>query len=44
MYTADFHVHSRFSPDGREPMEALAAAAAERGLDEICVTDHVDVA
>ena len=44
MYTADFHVHSRFSPDGREPVEALAAAAAERGLDEICVTDHVDVA
>ena len=44
MYLADFHVHSRFSHDGRDTLDSLATAAADRGLDEICVTDHVDVA
>lgn len=43
MYLADNHTHSRWSQDARVPMEEMALAAAARGLDEICFTDHVDV-
>lgn len=42
MYLADYHIHSRVSPDGRDSMTALAEAALEAGLDEICFTDHVE--
>ncbi|HEX7383457.1 MAG TPA: DNA polymerase/3'-5' exonuclease PolX, partial [Burkholderiaceae bacterium] len=35
----DLHVHSPDS-DGRDPLEALAAAARERGLESLAVTDH----
>ena len=38
----DFHMHSRVSFDTDEPAEAMARAAAERGLKEICFTDHLD--
>jgi len=39
---ADYHVHSEFSDDSREPMEKQIERAIELGLDEICFTDHVD--
>ncbi len=39
---ADFHLHSEFSDDSREPMERQIERAIELGLDEICFTDHVD--
>ncbi|MBQ2656985.1 MAG: histidinol-phosphatase HisJ family protein [Erysipelotrichaceae bacterium] len=39
---ADYHVHSEFSDDSREPMENQIERAIELGLDEICFTDHVD--
>lgn len=42
MYLADYHTHSDSSPDGKETVARLAEAALSRGLDEICVTDHVD--
>lgn len=42
MYLADYHIHSTCSPDGRLSMADMARAAIERGLDEICFTDHVD--
>ena len=38
----DFHMHSRVSFDGHDTGEALARAAAARGLKEICFTDHLD--
>ncbi len=38
----DYHVHSEFSDDSREPMEKQIERAIELGLDEICFTDHVD--
>ena len=38
----DFHIHSRVSFDGHDTGLALATAARERGLREICFTDHVD--
>ena len=41
MYT-DYHVHTEFSDDSREPMEKQIERAIELGLEEICFTDHVD--
>ncbi|MCI8810181.1 MAG: histidinol-phosphatase HisJ family protein [Oscillibacter sp.] len=41
MYLADYHVHSRISPDSAAPMADMARAALAAGLDELCFTDHV---
>ncbi len=38
----DLHAHSQFSFDGERPMEEMVAAAAARGLSELCFTDHLD--
>ena len=38
----DFHMHSRVSFDGHDAGETLAKAALEKGLKEICFTDHLD--
>jgi histidinol-phosphatase (PHP family) len=43
MYLADYHVHSRWSPDARHSMAEMARAAADAGLNEICFTDHVEI-
>ena len=42
MYLADYHTHSRISPDARSPMAEMAEAAIAAGLDELCFTDHVE--
>lgn len=42
MYLADYHVHSRMSPDGAASMTELAEQAVRAGLDEVCFTDHVE--
>ena len=42
MYLADYHVHSTCSQDGRQTMAQAAQAAVAAGLDELCLTDHVD--
>ena len=39
---ADYHIHSRFSPDSRAEIAQICEAAIARGLREIAVTDHVD--
>lgn len=39
---ADYHVHSQFSDDCSYPMEEVVLEAIEKGLDEICFTEHVD--
>ena len=38
----DFHMHSRVSFDGHDTGRALAQAALDAGLEEICFTDHID--
>ena len=38
----DYHMHSRVSFDGHDTGIALAKAALEKGLKEICFTDHID--
>ena len=42
MYLADYHVHASCSPDGKFTVEQLAEHAVSIGLDELCITDHVD--
>ena len=38
----DFHMHSRLSFDSEAAPEAMAAAALQKGLRQICFTDHYD--
>ena len=42
MYLADYHVHSRVSPDASASMAEMAEAAVRLGLQELCFTDHVE--
>ena len=42
MYLADYHTHSRVSPDARRSMTEMAEAAIAAGLDELCFTDHME--
>ena len=42
MYLADYHTHSRISPDAAAPMADMAEAAITAGLEELCFTDHVE--
>lgn len=42
MYLADYHLHTTCSPDGKLTAAQIAKLALERGLDEICITDHLD--
>lgn len=39
---SDCHVHSIFSHDGHDSMDALAASAHEKGLAWLCISDHAD--
>lgn len=39
---ADYHVHTDFSDDSVFALEDVCELAIERGIDEICITDHVD--
>ena len=38
----DFHMHSTVSFDGHDSPVAMLDVAVERGLKEICFTDHID--
>lgn len=38
----DAHLHTDQSPDSSVPIDVYAALAVERGMPEICITDHVD--
>ncbi|HPE16293.1 MAG TPA: histidinol-phosphatase HisJ family protein [Oscillospiraceae bacterium] len=43
MYHIDYHTHSSCSPDADSSMSLLARAAICAGLDELCITDHIDL-
>ena len=42
MFLADYHVHTAFSDDAQGSMEAHVRAAIDRGVTELCFTDHTD--
>ncbi|MCU9613796.1 histidinol-phosphatase HisJ family protein [Caldibacillus lycopersici] len=38
----DFHLHSNFSADCDTPMEEMVQAAIQKGIQEMCFTEHID--
>lgn len=42
MFLTDYHMHSCFSPDANFSMREMAEAAAEKGINQVCFTDHID--
>lgn len=42
MNLPDSHTHTLFSPDSEEPVESLCAAAAEKGISHLTITDHCE--
>jgi DNA polymerase (family 10) len=40
--TGDFHVHTDLSGDGRSSLEQVVAAARQRGLRVLAITDHAE--
>lgn len=38
----DYHIHSNFSDDSWESLDNIALSAINQGLDEICITEHID--
>ena len=43
MLKADYHLHTRLSYDGQGDLLEYCARAEELGLDELCVTEHLDI-
>ena len=44
MFLSDYHIHSSFSYDSRQTVAQIAQAAMEKGMEEIAITDHVELA
>lgn len=42
MITADFHTHSNYSTDAVSTIEEMAAGAIQKGIDKLCLTEHMD--
>lgn len=40
---ADYHMHSHNSGDSKAPMDAMIKSAIDKGLKEICFTEHMDL-
>ena len=43
MITADYHMHSSNSGDSETPMEEMILSSIDKGLQEICFTEHMDM-
>lgn len=43
MLLRDSHFHTLISPDSKAPLTDMVRAAAEAGMNEVCVTDHCDL-
>ena len=43
MYHTDYHLHSKYSFDGCEEVFAICERAILNGLNEIAITDHLDI-
>ena len=38
----DYHLHTYHSLDGRQSMDDLCRTMVERGVEEICLTEHIE--
>ncbi len=38
----DYHLHTKHSMDGRQTMDELCASMAAQGVQEICLTEHIE--
>ena len=43
MFFPDYHLHSHFSTDSEAELHAIIESAKEKGITEICLTDHHDI-
>ncbi|MGL5100661.1 MAG: PHP domain-containing protein, partial [Fusobacteriaceae bacterium] len=43
MFISDYHIHSDFSADSKENLDAIIEKGIELGLQEIAITDHYDL-
>ena len=43
MIKSDFHVHTSFSTDSDTPAKEQIEALINKGITEICITDHHDI-
>ena len=43
MIKSDFHVHTSFSTDSDTPAREQIEALINKGITEICITDHHDI-
>lgn len=43
MYLADYHIHTKYSFDGHEEIEDICNRAISLGMNEIALTDHMDI-
>ncbi len=43
MIKSDYHMHTEFSGDSETPMEDQIVKSIELGLENICLTDHLDL-
>ncbi|MGI5936346.1 MAG: histidinol-phosphatase HisJ family protein [Oscillospiraceae bacterium] len=43
MFLADYHIHTSLSPDGGDSMRDMIRASAEKGIKQVCFTDHCDI-
>lgn len=41
-YRMDYHLHTLHSMDGRQTMDELCRTMVERGVQEICLTEHIE--
>lgn len=42
-YQIDYHVHTSYSADSKAPIEDMIQQAIEFGINEICITEHMDI-
>ena len=39
----DYHIHSQYSADSEQTLEAICEKAVQADLSEIAITDHIDI-
>ena len=42
MITCDAHMHTRFSEDSDASVHSMLDAAVNKGMQAVCITDHLD--